>query len=204
MYALQRAILDAASKPLPLYVRDRDFFARCAAERGCVAAACHGDRLMAYAVLYVPQPGEENYGVELDLPQSELAHVSHLAGSGVHPLYRGNRLQSRLVDLRCSYAHAAGYYHMCGEVLPTNVISIRNHLERGYFLKGFKVDRFDLSVYLLHRDTRVSPKPLRGVDRPESSIDDAATYRRLLAEGYWGFRVARRAEGWRVVYGRFE
>jgi GNAT superfamily N-acetyltransferase len=203
VYRLQQRVLEVAPRPLPLYVRDREFFARCAVERGCVVGAWHEDELIGYAVLHVPLPGEENYGAQLRLPDAELGHVGHLGGSGVHPRYRGNKIQSRMVDLRRAYAHAAGYHHMCGEVLPSNIISIRNHLDRGYFLKGFKIDRFELSVFLLHSDTRGSPRRLDETDMPEAPIDDTATYRRMLQAGRWGFRVTKRDDRWNLCYGRF-
>ena len=200
---LQGEILEVAPKPLPLYVRDREFFARCASECGCVVGAWHEDRLIGYAVLHVPRAGEENYGAQLKLSKTELDHVGHLGGSGVHPRYRGNRIQSRMVELRRAYAHAAGYYHMCGEVLPTNIMSIQNHLARGYFLKGFKVDHFGLSVYLLHGDARESPRRLDTGDAPETPVGDVAAYRRMLDGGWWGFDVTRRDDAWYLAYGKF-
>ena len=112
--SLQHVILEVAPKPLPLYVRDEPFFAKCASECGCVVGAWHGDRLIGYAVLYVPRHGEENYGTDLGLPDDELRYVGHLAGSGVEPLYRGNKIQSLLVDARAVFAESAGYYHVCG------------------------------------------------------------------------------------------
>ncbi|MFQ5703611.1 MAG: GNAT family N-acetyltransferase [Gemmatimonadales bacterium] len=203
IYELQSTILAAASRPLPLYVRDRDFFEACVRERGCTVGALDGDHLVAYAILYVPREDEDDYGAAVGLRGPELTHVGHLAGSGVHPDYRGNGLQSCLVDLRGSFAMNAGYYHLLGEVLPANVISIRNHLQNGYFLKGFKVDRFELSVYILHNDMRVEPELIDPASTAEGSVHDVATYRRMIAGGAWGFRLTDRAGIPHITYGKF-
>ena len=202
--SLQHAILEVAPKPLPLYVRDEQFFGKCASECGCVVGAWHGNRLIGYALLYIPQHDEENYGTDLGLPDAELRYVGHLAGSGVEPLYRGNKIQSLLVDGRASFAERAGYYHVCGEVLPSNIISIQNHLSCGYFLKGFKIDRIDPSVdnYILHRDTRVSLR--RTGDISYGSVTDIEWDRQMLADGRWGFEVEKPHGAWALACGKFE
>ena len=200
---LQSEVLAVAPSPLPLYVREHDFFAKCIEGRGCIVGAQHGENLIGYAVLCIPGSGEENYGVELGFAQSELEHVGHLAGSGVHPDYRGNGLQSCLVDLRGFYALSAGYHHLCGEVLPGNAISIQNHLSNGYFLKGFKIDRFDLSVYILHCDMRVEPELADDNKTTEAPIHDVATYRRMMDAGLWGFGITDRDGTPHITYGKF-
>lgn len=200
---LQSEVLAVAPSPLPLYVRDPDFFAKCIEDRGCIVGARHGENLIGYAVLCIPGSGAENYGVELRFAQSELEHVGHLAGSGVHPDYRGNGLQSCLVGLRGSYALSAGYHHLCGEVLPRNAISIQNHLSNGYFLKGFKIDRFDLSVYILHNDIRAEPELAADSRTTEAPIHDVVTYRRMMDAGLWGFGLTDRDGIPHITYGKF-
>ena len=134
---LHRLILNSLPDQLLLYERDSDFFAGCVRGQGCVVGALAGDALVGYATMWFPGPGDDNYGTYLDLPRDELPHVAHLAGSSIHPRFRGNGLQLQLLRLRTAFASGAGYYHQCGEVLPGNVISIENHLSCGYFLKDF-------------------------------------------------------------------
>ena len=199
---LQGRVLAVAPKPLPLYVREERYFAECAAERGCIVGAWHDDRLIAYSVLRIPAEGEENYGDQIGLPADELTSVGHAAGSGVDPDYRGNGFQRSMVALRNDFALDSGYVHVCGEILPTNAFSIHNHFAHGFFLKGFKVDRFKLDVYLLHNDLRVVPAL---VDEPtqEWDITDVEWYRRMLDEGFWGFRLTKRGGDWHLTCGRF-
>ncbi len=191
---LHQDVLANLPNPLLLYVRDRDFFAQCVGKRGCVAGAFQNGRLLGYAAGWIPPTGQDNYGKDLGLTPDDLPHVAHLAGSCIHPAYRGNRLHAQLVGLRSALLHSEGFYHQCGEVLPRNVFSIKNHLAGGYYLKGFKVDdfRFDdegAPHFLLHRDTRSDPRRDDEENPPESRIDDIPTYRRMLDEGRWGYRI---------------
>ena len=177
---LHRLILNSLPDQLLLYERDSDFFAGCVRGQGCVVG----------------------------LPRDELPHVAHLAGSSIHPRFRGNGLQLQLLRLRTAFASGAGYYHQCGEVLPGNVISIENHLSCGYFLKGFRVDdfRFDqegVPHFILHQDTRRQPRRKESVNPLDSSIDDIAIYHQRLEEGLWGFRVFYKARGPRLAFGLF-
>jgi hypothetical protein len=198
---LQGQILSVAPKPLPLYVRDQKYFVECAEECGCIVGAWHDDRLIAYSVLQVPPESEENYGALMGIPADELHCVGHAAGSGVHPDYRRNSLHKSMIVLRNDFALDNGYVHLCGEVLPTNVASIRNHLAGGFFLKGLKVDKFDLDAYLLHKDLRVAPQ-LTDEPTKEWDINDVEWYRRMLDDGFWGFRLSKRGD-WLLNCGRF-
>ena len=198
---LQGQILTVAPRPLPLYVRDEGYFVRCAEDAGCIVGVWHDGRLIAYSVLQVPAEGEENYGVLMGLPEDELRCVGHAAGSGVHPDYRGNEFHKSMIVLRNDFALDNGYVHLCGEVLPSNPVSIRNHLSRGFFLKGFKVDKFDLDAYLLHKDLRVAPT-LADEATQEWDVTDVDWYRRMLGDGYWGFRLSKRGD-WLLTCGRF-
>ena len=205
---LHRLILNSLPDQLLLYERDSDFFEGCVRGQGCVVGALAGEALVGYATMSFPGPGDDNYGTCLDLPRDELPHVAHLAGSSIHPRFRGNGLQLQLLRLRTAFASGAGYYHQCGEVLPGNVISIENHLSCGYFLKGFRIDdfRFDqegVPHFILHQDTRRQPRRKESVNPLDSSIDDIAIYHRRLDEGLWGFRVFYKARGPRLAFGLF-
>jgi len=187
---LHRIIIATLPQPLLLYERPPEFFVDCTGDCGCVFGAFHGDRVIAYAALYRPRPGEENYGNDLGLPQTELPHVGHLAGSAVDPEYRGNGLQRALVQLRTEFARRTRVRHMCGEVLPQNVISIANHLAKGFFLKAEKIDRVGLTCYLL--DRRVDVERLAGSapsDIVERSARDPEACCEVLRSGRWGFEV---------------
>ena len=69
----------------------------------------------------------------------------------------------------------------------------------GYLLKGLRIDdfRFDaegVPHYILHRDTRATPRRIEEADPPEYPIHDVGRYLEMMAAGRWGYRV-RNLEG---------
>ena len=171
---------------------------------GCVAGAYHGPRLISYAALFVPGLDPGNYGRDLGLEGEDLLAVGHLAGSAVSVPYRGNRLQRELVALRNRYALRSRRHHMCGEVVPGNVISIINHLAEGFYLTGHRIDDFGDRCYVLHADLRHEPRRVPDDVALETDPSDLDRYVELVDDGRWGFEVDRREDGYHLRYGRFE
>ena len=203
LLVLHHHVLDSLAEPLLLYERDHDFYHRCITDAGCVVGAFRDHEMVAYATLFTPSEGEENYGVFLDLSPEDLLHVGHLAGSAVHPRYRGSQIQRILVEVRGLYAHSTGFHHLCGEVLPANSVSIENHLAEGYFLAGFRIDRYGLPCFILHKDMRrelslVEEKGVR--DLPLLDMDG---YQEMLREGRSGFEVVKQKDAWHIRFGFF-
>ena len=200
---LHEEVLDALPDPLLLYRRDEAFYRECVTE-GCVTGAEHGSRLAGYAALWVPGLEGTNYGRDIGLRGGELEAVGHLAGSAVAPRYRGNGMQREMVALRNRYALRGGHHHLCGEVVPTNVISIINHLATGFYLKGHRVDEFGDRVFVLHSDLRREPERVSGDEAVETPIRDLDRYVELVESGRWGFEVVERDDRYRIRFGRFE
>ncbi len=200
---LQTEVVAKLPRPLPIYERDRLFFRDCVTERGCVVGAVDAGDLIGYATLFVPGPADINYGVDLGFAADQLARVAHLAGSAIHHAYRGNRLQSRLVAMREMFARRAGFHHLCGEVVPYNAISMANHFAHGYVLKGFRIDQFGLPNFILHKDLHHTPQRLVTAPIHEVPLDDISTYRRMIAKGYWGFRITRTLRTTQLAFSTF-
>lgn len=200
---LHRDVISLLPPLLFLYERDESFFRRCLDRGGCVAGAFDGPRMIAYATLQRPVPGEENYGEDLGLPADVLSRVGHLAGSAVAPKYRGNGLQRRLGDLRNIAAKELGVEHMCGEVVPSNLISIHNHLRQGYHLEADKIDRFDLVCFLLHMRLSDTEQPGEPADVVEASARDVEQCRELLRSGRCGYEVVTPTGDAHIRFGRF-
>ena len=200
---LQNRVLAPLSPPLPLYVRDHAFFDRCIRGVGCVVGAIHDGRLIAYATLNAPGASDVNLGRSIGLADADLPFVAHLSGSAVDPRYRGNRLQSRLVDLRERFAREAGFEHLCGEVVPGNAVSIRNHLAVGYLLKAFRIDGLGDPNFVLDKPLQQPPPHLMPCRIRETATDDVAGFREMMSQGRWGFRTAGHAERTVIEYARF-
>jgi GNAT superfamily N-acetyltransferase len=200
---LHKVVIDNLPEPVVLYERDADFFERCTSDRGCVVGALHAGRMISYAALFRPGPGEENYGEDLGLPHEELMNVGHLAGSAVRPEYRGNGLQAMLVDLRTRFARENGIQHMCGEVLPMNIISIANHLAEGFLLKADKIDKIGLVCYVLHMRLDIDERGSPVEDVVDRNARDPVVCCNAMRDGRWGYEVVREGRGPHIRFGRF-
>ena len=199
---LHEDIMASLPDPPMLYRRDDSFFLECITE-GCVAGAFYGPKLVAYAALYVPGLENTNYGRDIGLAGPELEAVGHLAGSAVAPAFRGNRIQQDLVALRNSFARRSGTYHMCGEVVPGNVISIANHLAKGFYLTGHRIDDFGDRCYVLHADLRRQPLRVAGDVAVEAPVLDMENFVELVDGGRWGFEVRKQEDDFLLRFGRF-
>jgi hypothetical protein len=200
-------MLRTLANPLLLYERSESFFAECMGDRGCVIGAFAEDGLIGYAAGRVPGAGQENYGRDVALRLEQLDHVAHLS-AGIHERFQGNRLHTDLVELRSALLHSEGYVHQCGEIVPSNVRSMRTLFANGYFLKGFRMDDFRFDPlgsphFIIHRDTTSDPRMIDGTAAQEAPPDDIATYRDMLAAGLWGYRLRAVEGGYLLGYGKF-
>ncbi len=201
--ALHRHVVSLLPPKLYLYERDERFFRDCLDAGGCVVGAFHGENMIGYATLQRPGAGKENYGEDLGLPPEALDRVGHLAGSAVKAEYRGNGLQRLLAESRDRAAHALGVEHMCGEVVPSNVISIANHLRQGYHLEVDKVDRFDLVCFVLHKRLSEDPRSEPSGQVFEVPAGDLDECRVQFRAGRCGFEVVRPTAGAHIRFSHF-
>ena len=107
------------------------------------------------------------------------------------------------MELRGLYAHQTGRPHLCGEVLPGNTVSIANHLAEGYFLAGFRIDKFGLPCFILHKDMRRGPSPAEEKGIEELPLLDMDGYREMMRSGRWGFEVVEHEGAWHIRFGFF-
>jgi GNAT superfamily N-acetyltransferase len=122
-----------------LYVREHD-------ERGFVAAhlggmagaqgetigAFDGDRLIGYAMLGLPAPGDpDNLGLHLPQAAGRLGQVAHIASCMVLPECRGHGLQRVMLGARLLLAQAHGRTICAGMVSLHNHASRRNLMREG-------------------------------------------------------------------------
>ena len=185
-----------------LYRREADFFEACAGTGGCLVAAWVGDTVVAYAAARFPERADGLYAETLGFASADVRHVTYLVGSAVARRYRGNRLQTRLTTLRAAYAAACRRWHLCGVVDARNTLSLENHLNVGFLLKGHYVDDFALANFVVHRDMRGAPARLD--ERVEECrLDDIQASEALVATGRWGFAVERRDGEAYLQFGRF-
>ena len=94
--------------------------------------AVDGDRLAAVFDILYPGLDSCNYGYDLNLTESELLQVVHMDTSAVHPDYRGQGLQGRMVHTAERELVGSGKRILLCTVHPENQFSLNNMLEQGF------------------------------------------------------------------------
>lgn len=158
------------------------------------------DGLIAYSVLYFPGEGEDNFGVDINIPQEELNKVAHLATVAVHPEYRGNSLQSMMQGIHLEVAKGMGYEHACCMISPKNRPSLQNIFSHGLIIKALKVKFGWRLRYIMHKS--LSHPTIIGIEEVRIKSSDIEGQMNLLSRGFMGFRLVELPDGFEIAYGR--
>ena len=94
--------------------------------------AMDGDRIAAAFTVLHPGLGPENYGYHLGLSEADLRKVVHMDTSAVHPDYRGQGLQGKMVQTAEKALSGQGNKILLCTVHPDNHYSLNNMLNQGY------------------------------------------------------------------------
>ena len=157
------------------------------------------DGLIAYNVICFPGGDCENFGADINLPRSELEKVAHLKAVVVHPAYRGNRLQKRLAKLHLEVLRELGSCHVCSTVSPKNDISIQNHFDNGFVIRGLKVKYTDRLRYIMYKNIFHDFVP--GPEAVRIMSTDIDGQKRLIDRGFAGFGIQIQDDRSQVMYG---
>ena len=205
--ALQ-AYVSSTLENVQTFVADSEAFMReeiLAPERGKMIGVFVEGKLIAYRNISFPKPDSDyNLGRETDLPEDELNKVSILEATVVHPQYRGNRLQARLLKHTIPLIDELGYFHVFSTISPYNYPSLKNVMDSDLVIRDL---RSRGGVYegrwrfLLARDLR-KPYP---IDLTEEIIvlnGDIEKQQALLKKGFIGYKLEKKAEGFNIFYGK--
>lgn len=113
--------------------------------------AMDGDKTAA--VFSVLHPGLElcNYGYDLNLNGDELQCVVHMDTAAVHPDYRGQSLQRRLLCMAEEELAGFGKRILLSTVHPENRYSLNNMLRQGYEIQK-RIEKYGSERYILRKD----------------------------------------------------
>lgn len=178
-----------------MYVRESDeaaFFAQNSLPRGRAIGVFLDDALVAYAMLGIPDMGEDDHlGALIGLAPEAQASVAHISSCMVRTPWRGNQLQALLLRLRCALAQAYDRPLCMAMVSLHNVASCHNLLAHGMWIAWTgEIDglqRHVVQIDLLGR-TRWDLQDTRLI-----AADDFAQLRAAAASGYGG--VAQIVDG---------
>ena len=113
--------------------------------------AMDGDCLAGAFDILIPGLSENNYGYDLGFTEEELLRVVNMDSAAVHPDYRGQGLQKRLMQEAEKYIRAAGNRILLCTVHPDNLFSLNNVLNQGYVII-MKKEKYGSVRYLLRKD----------------------------------------------------
>ena len=136
------------------FVMDEPEFLRTAMENGTMELwlAEDGDRLAGGFHILHPGLDPDNYGYDLGFSEPELRKVIHMDSAAVHPDYRGNRLQQKLMttieeELRVRFPGAI----LLTTVHPENLYSLYNVQSLGYTVAK-RLPKYGSERYILRKD----------------------------------------------------
>lgn len=195
---LHHLVLDGV--PADLAARETDVFfedhlARC----GRIFGVFEGKHLRAYAVLGLPGPGDANFGVDHHLSKAQCRVVAHIDGIAVHPAWRGQGWQRRLIAHRIAQARLHHREIMLSTAAPGNFASVFSLLSEGLQIRSI-VEKFGGMRYLMRRDVpagqatgSVAPVDVGGSKVVQwCPIADIEQQKELLEQGFVGTAYARR------------
>jgi ribosomal protein S18 acetylase RimI-like enzyme len=168
------------------------------AQKRTVIGVFTEDGLIAYNMVCFPKEDDDNFGVDINLPQSELNKVAHLKAVVVHPAYRGNELQKRLANIHLNVLQELGYKHVCSTVSPKNAISIQNHFASGFVIKGLKIKYGDRLRYIMYKN--IFSAFVHGPKVVSIDTTDTDGQKMLIDRGFAGFRTQMKNDGLQVMY----
>jgi hypothetical protein len=191
---LQEVILQDLTRPDLLQSFSYDFMKRHMGPKGAVLGVFVEKRLVAFRNLYFPDPWEAewNLGLDLGLPEEELAYVANLQMVCVHPSFRGNSLALKMNQVSLGLLREKGaHHHICATVSPYNIWNIPVLLASGFRISKLKNKYGGKIRYIVHQDLRQS---LHFSDRSavQVCLDDLDAQQQLFDAGFYGVALSRR------------
>lgn len=157
LYALQQRVI-AAMPDKELFVpNSEEEMARNVAYHLTIAVWAEG-KAIALGILRYPGESGENYASHLGVPESMWKYWANADTVIVDPLWRGNRLQQKLVELFVQWRRPEIVAMGC-TVSPKNRFSLDNVLACGFTVRDRKIMYGCHDRYLLSRD--LAPLPGR-------------------------------------------
>lgn len=113
--------------------------------------AMDGDRLAGAFSILVHGLGEHNYGYDLGFSEDQLLKTINMDTAAVHPDYRGQKLQKRLMERAEEDLKGAGERILLCTIHPENRYSLQNALSLGYVIQK-ELPKYGSVRYLLRKD----------------------------------------------------
>lgn len=115
------------------FVNDtEEFYSRHIEQEGFTLKAMTDNKLAAFLTIRFPKEAPDNCGYDLDYKKDMLLRVAHIETCVVHPDFRGNHLEARLIREAEYILKQTSYDLLLGTVHPDNIASVKSFLNNGF------------------------------------------------------------------------
>ena len=149
VYTLQNEVRAAMPHPEQFVPDTRENITAYLAHDLCLGVF-DGERLGAYFILRYCGQSEHNYAAFLGIPQAEWDHWANADSAVVHPDWRGNGLQRKLLEAALPLLRP-GIVGIGATVSPENQYSLRNALACGFTIAARREMYGGYDRYLLKK-----------------------------------------------------
>jgi ribosomal protein S18 acetylase RimI-like enzyme len=159
-------------------------------------------RLIAFCFALFPGFRSDNLGRDFGMTAAELEQVAHLEAAVVHPDYRGNAFAKKMAGfLVAEIREAKRWRYVMNTVSPFNIPSLKTTLALGLLIQKLKVKYNDVLRYIFCLDLK-KPVSIDMQSVIRVSANDLPRQQKLLANGYYGFRLENQAGDTIILYGK--
>jgi len=130
---LNISILTEKKMKTLFYAVEENILLECLNKRGfCLGAFCGGE-MIGYRLVHYPGQSPDNFGLDANLPESELKYVAQFSGIVVAPDYRRQGIGSRMFSMALRMVEQEGFRYVTATCHPDNQnslsIMIKNNFE---------------------------------------------------------------------------
>jgi len=198
VFILQESIIKSLPEQEMFKGHDQDYLQELLLQERSAIGVLLDDGLIAYNLIHIPLDDKDNLGMDLKFSDSELKRVIHLQASAVHPAYRGNALQTRMIQTHLAVIRGLGFEHVCCTVSPRNPISLKNVLAAGFQIRALKPKFNGWWRFIMHYNTSL-PAAFGG-EEIKINGSDIHGQLSLLDRGFSGFEIDHLPDGYEIRY----
>ncbi|MTI81655.1 MAG: hypothetical protein FH758_12410 [Firmicutes bacterium] len=199
---LQSTVIEGLKdKTLCVYLTDEELV-EILETSGLAVGVLVAEKLVAFFSVLYPGAREDNLGLDIGLSKGQLMKVAHMESAFIHPDFRGNHLEERMINhLLASAKHDIEWRYLLATVSPYNYPSVKAALGANTVIVDLKFKYNNYWRYIFFQDNQnlISVDDSDTVPVLNTDLDKQLE---LLKQGYLGLKVAKSEEGFYIHYGK--
>ncbi|MBE5108245.1 GNAT family N-acetyltransferase [Bacillus thuringiensis] len=199
--SLQNVVVGALEDKGRLQPLSQEEFQYILEGNGMMIGAFIENKLIAFRALLVPPIDDEHLGLDIGLSESDLHCVIYQEISNVHPNCRGNGMQKILATVIMDELQKedSKYDYVCCTVAPFNIPSLKDKFAQGMEIAALKEKYGGSMRYVFVKELR-GDKEVDLEDVRNVAMSDFSRQKKLLAEGYRGYKMEKHNETYSVQF----